>query len=248
VPQRRTDRQRAGDREAERIAVTLGVDWRDARRAGHLTQAQLGERVGLSRSRIGQLEAGRGGSAQLDTWVRLGMVLGRPFAARFTREMHGLIEPADAGHLAGQELILRLARHLGRHGSFELPTRPSTRDGLSVDVGVRDDVHRAMILIEIWNTTSDLGAASRSSSRKIAEVEGLASFRGYRVALCWLLIDTASNRALVRRYPEVIRARFPGSSIGWVRCLTLGQAPPAEAGIAWIDPRSQRLTPLRLRG
>ena len=123
---------------------------------------------------------------------------------------------------------------------FELPTRPSARDGGSVDVGIRDDPHRALILVEIWNLTGDLGHASRSTTRKLAEAAELAGFRGYRVASCWLFVDNAANRALVRRFPEVLRAQFKGSSMAWVRCLTEGTAPPIEPGVAWIDPRSGR--------
>lgn len=92
-----------------------------------------------------------------------------------------------------------------------------------------------------------MGSASRSTQRKRIEAEALASFRGYRVASCWLLVDTAANREIVRRYPAVLRAMFAGSSLAWVRCLVDGAAAPAEPGVAWIDPRSRRIRPLRLR-
>src|SRR5258707_9940660 len=66
----------------------------------------------------------------------------------------------------------------------------------------------------------------------------------YRVALCWLLVDTAANRRLVARYPEILKTRFPGSSFGWAHCLTGGSPPPDEAGIAWVDTRTRRDVPL----
>jgi hypothetical protein len=65
--------------------------------------------------------------------------------------------------------------------------------------------------------------------------------------MCWLLVDTAANRRLVARYPEILEARFRGSSVGWVRCLADGAPPPREPGLAWIDPRSNRIVPLRRR-
>ena len=77
----------------------------------------------------------------------------------------------------------------------------------------------------------------------VAARTGLA----YRVALCWLLVDTAANRRLVARYPEILKSRFPGSSFGWARCLTDGSPPPDESGLAWVDPRSSRIVPLRFR-
>jgi len=152
-----------------------------------------------------------------------------------------------AGHLAAQELVLALAQRHGRSGSFELPTRSTARDGGFVDVGIRDDPHRALILVQIWNRLDDFGSATRTSQRKVAEATDLAPFRGYRVASCWLLVDTAANRAIVRRYPAVLRSLFTGSSAAWVRCLAQGAPPPLGPGIAWVDPRSGRIAPLRLR-
>ena len=69
----------------------------------------------------------------------------------------------------------------------------------------------------------------------------------YRVAMCWLLVDTAANRRLVARYPEILQSRVPGSSRGWARSKSEGFPPPDEEGIAWIDPRSGRIVPLRFR-
>jgi hypothetical protein len=84
----------------------------------------------------------------------------------------------------------------------------------------------------------------RSSDRKLADLAGSAS----RLASCWLLVDTAANREIVRRYPSILRARFSGSSSAWVRALVDGERPPSEPGLAWIDVRSGRLRPLRLPG
>ena len=245
---RRTDQELAGDREAQRAAATLGLDLRRTRHRRRLTLAQLASRVGVGPTRLHELEMGHGATAPLALWFAIGAALGRPFAAGFSRDSVSPGEPADAGHLAAQELVLGLARALGRTGLFELSTRGRSRDGGSVDVGLRDDAHRALILVEIWNMTDDLGAASRSSHRKVAEAADLAAFRGYRVAWCWLLVDTAANRALVRRFPEVLRAQFTGSSLAWVRCLLEGARPPERPGVAWIDPRTGRITPLRLPG
>ena len=243
---RRTNDELDGDRESARIALALGADLRGSRRRAGLTQQQVGDRVGVKRARIGEIERGNGASAPLALWVRLGKAVDRPFAAGFSRDLREAPEPADAGHLAAQELLLMFARRAGRAGEFELPTRPSASAGV-VDVAIRDDTQRVLILVEIWNRLSDLGAASRSTSRKIGEVEAAILPRTYRLASCWLLVDNAANRAIVRRFPEIVRARFPGSSLNWVRALAEGSNPPSSAGIAWIDPRSGTITELRLR-
>ena len=123
---------------------------------------------------------------------------------------------------------------------------------LSIDVALRDDVARVLIVVEIWNRLDDLGAAARASSRKVADAGGVAVLAGrdgleYRVALCWLLVNTAANRRLVARYPETFKSRFPGSSLAWVRCIADGTQTPLDHGIAWIDPENGRLVPVRLR-
>jgi hypothetical protein len=160
-------------------------------------------------------------------------------------------EPADAGHLNVQELILRLGRAAGRPRTFELATRPSNPSA-SADVGLHDPRHGALILVECWNSIGDIGAAVRSTTRKVADTEALAVARGgdgrpWRVAAVWVVRATHRNQALVTRYPEIFAARFPGSSAGWVRCLVSGATPPTEAGLVWCDIDATRLFAWRRR-
>jgi transcriptional regulator with XRE-family HTH domain len=119
---RRTALHVAAAREAERLARTLGAEVASARRARRWTQTGLGSRVGLSQSRISSIEDGFGAGAPIGVWIALGLVLDRPFAAALSRSLAP--EPIDGGHLAGEELLLTLARRNGRTG------RPRSRPGL----------------------------------------------------------------------------------------------------------------------
>jgi transcriptional regulator with XRE-family HTH domain len=226
----------------------LGGLVRRARVRRRMTQAELGARVGLARSTISAIERGLGGGHTLDTWQRIAVALELPLVIDIGRDP--IEEPADAGHLRIQELVLKLGRSGGRRGSFELQTRP-TDSRRSTDVGLRDDANRRLVLVECWNTIGDLGAAARSTSRKVAETEALAVVvggeRAYDVAACWVVRATRRNRALVARYPEIFAARFPGSSHAWVRALTTGSPPPSEPGLVWCDVRATRLFPWRRR-
>lgn len=236
----------AGDREARSIAGTLGREVRWSRRRRHMRQVDLAAAVGLKQARISSIERGEATGTPLVVWTRIGAALGRPLAVTFSRDLDP--EPADAGHLDAQELLLRMARATGRPGTFELPTRPDS-PAHSVDVCMRDDANRTLILNEIWNRVHDMGKASRSTDRKVAEASALAAVIGgdhpYRVASCWLLVANAANREIVRRYPEILSVRFPGSSLGWVRALTDGGPVPSQPAIAWLDVRTGRLVPLR---
>src|SRR6476469_3451365 len=123
----RTKRRSAraiGAREANAIAGNLGRDLRMTRTQRRLTQAELGDKVGVSQAEISSLEGGRGARTSLETWVSIGIALGRPLAVGFSRDV---VDPAPrvAGHLVAPELVLRLAEATGRPGRFELSTRPA---------------------------------------------------------------------------------------------------------------------------
>ena len=100
--------------------------------------------------------------------------------------------------------------------------------------------------MECWNTFGDLGAAARSSDRKVAEAEQVAvaiagEGQPFEVGLCWVVRDTRANRALVNRYEHIFASRFSGSSAGWVRALTKGGPMPKQPGLIWCDLRATRL-------
>lgn len=244
---KRTKARVEGRQETAALVAALGRQVRAERRRRRLTQAVLGRRVGLSAARISEIERGEGLRAPLDVWVALGLVLGRPIAVAFSRGIEESL-PADAGHLELQEAALRLVRRHGWIGTFELPTRPADPSH-SVDVCVRDDRARRLIVLECWNRFGDLGAAARSTSRKLAETRELAVARYGEAASpvhgCWLVRPTAANRALVRRYPELLASRFPGSSRAWARALDKGTEPPAHPGFVWFDAATGKAAPVR---
>lgn len=236
--------------ETMRIAATLGQEVRATRRRRRRTQANVAADVGISRSRYAELERGDGTMAPLDLWVRIGLVLARPLAISISRDLSAT-PPADAGHLAGQEWVIARARAQGRDADFELVVRDG-RTAPVADVVVRVDVDRVLELVEIWNRLDDLGAATRSSDRKWADAAVLGKMAGgddrpFRIGLCWLLVDTAANRALVARYPAILAARFPGSSMQLVLALRDGGPFPERPAIAWFDARVADARPMRLR-
>lgn len=239
---RTRNRPTESDREAARLtdamALALGARVRLGRKRLRLTQAELADRLGVHQSWVSRIELGRGGSVTLEMWIQIGVVLGQPLAVSLSRPVGETRQPVDAGHLQMQEALLRSARTSGRTATFELPTRPSD-PSRSIDVCVRDARHRVLFIEEAWNTFGDVGAAVRSTSRKIAEAADLAATiddgPAYRVAAVWVVRDNPSNREVIRRFPEVIASAFPGSSRDWVRALTTSQAPPERPGIVWYD-------------
>src|SRR3990170_2409647 len=137
----------AARRNQEHLA-RLGGELRASRRRRRLTQARLGDAVGVVQSTVSQMERGRGGSLSVDVWQRTFLALDRRLVLDVSRDPAQ--EPADAGHLRIQELVLRLGRAAGYLGTFELPTRPAD-PSRSADVGLRSDRRRWLLLIGGWN-------------------------------------------------------------------------------------------------
>jgi transcriptional regulator with XRE-family HTH domain len=229
----------AGQRRAAQAAIACGEYISKARRRSRWSQHQLAVKVGISQGYESQIERGEATQAPPEIWFALAVALDVPLKFDFGRDK--LSELEDAGHLEIQELMLRLGRRTGFTRTFELPTRPAT-PALSVDVGLRDDIRRLLVLEECWNTFGNLGASVRNTRRKIVEAEALAGAIGgdgdpYRVAACWIVRDSRRNREIVGRYPEVFESTFTGSSVQWVKALTDGrQVPPTGLGLVCCDP------------
>ena len=189
----------------------------------------------MGQSEISYLERGFGGRTSIETWVAIGIALERPVAVGFGRDV---VEPLhDAGHLAPQELLIRLTARGGWHATFEAPSNPAD-PRLVTDVLLNNTAHM-IVLVEIWNRVDDLGAGVRSSDRKSAT----ACRDPSRHAGCW-----STRRPTGRSSGVMGRRPTPTTSVVWVRALTIGDEPPAEAGIIWADVGGSRLTAVRLRG
>jgi len=241
---RRALASEAQRRSSERRA-RVASDVKAMRERRHWTQDRLAARAGLGRMIVNRLERAVG-PLDIDTLERLALALEVPFACGFGRDPKA--DVADAGHLAMQELVLRLGRRNGYDGAFELRTRPA-EGWRSIDVVLASERRHRMICVECWNTIGDIGAAVRSSTRKRSELEDLlvARWGGGSTHLVWVVRATARNRALVARYPEVFARSFPASSRHWVDALVQGWPPPAEAGLVWCDVAATRLFAWRHR-
>jgi hypothetical protein len=204
--------------------------------------------VGISQARLADIEAGKAAGAPAEVWFALAEALGRYLRFEFARDPQAELD--DARHLDIQELVLRVALAGGWERGFEARSREWGTDR-SIDVRLLQRRLRRLVIAECWNTFGDLGAATRSSERKVRDAEEQAvALAGdgppYQVGLVWIVRDTNANRAIVARYEHIFASRFPGSSAGWTRAL-MQQAPmPKQPGLVWCDLRATRLFARRI--
>jgi transcriptional regulator with XRE-family HTH domain len=247
---KRTRAQILGRQRALEMAARTGREVALARKRRKLTQAALARVTGVSRPRLSDIEAGRGGGAPLDLWFALAEALGRYLRFEFARDP--MSELVDAGHLAIQELVITVAKAARWEVQFEATSR-SWGSGRSVDVRLVDRKQRRVAIVECWNTFGDLGAAARSSNEKVrdAEQRAVAIAGGgdpFEVGLVWVVRDTHANRALVAKYEQIFVAKFPGSSARWVGAIVNRTEPPREPGLVWCDTKASRLFARRQPG
>jgi hypothetical protein len=214
-----------------------------------MTLDALAARVAISRARMSEIELGDGGGAPLDVWFAIAQALGRYLKFEFARDP--LADVADAGHLAIQELVIRMARAAGWEVRIEAKSR-AWDSNRSVDVRLIDRRGKRIVIVECWNTFGDIGAAARSSNAKVRDEEQhavavAADGSPFTVQLVWVVRDTKANRELIARYPQAFAARLPRSSTAWLKALTTRTAPPTESGLVWCDLDSTRLFARRAR-
>lgn len=222
----------------------LGGELSAIRRRRKWSQDDLGRRAGVGRSVVSRAERGIG-ALDLDALERIAAALDVPLAISIGRDLRQ--DDVETGHLAMQELLLRSGRRAGFTRKFEMSTRPA-EPWRSCDVGLGSAIQRVAVAVECWNSFGNIGTATRSSNRKVGELEQIAVARwgaDARAALVWVVRDTARNHAVIARYPEVFASQFTGSSRAWVVALTEGGPVPVEPGLIWCDLSTGRLHPWR---
>lgn len=233
-----------GEARASDAVTQLGREIRRSRLRRRLHQQVLAERVGISRALLAKMEAGHATGTPPETWFALAIAVGRYLRFEFARDP--MVELVDVGHADIQELVLSTSKPAGYRGDFELRTR-ATDPTRSIDVPLLSRKQRRLVITECWNTFGDLGGAARSSRQKMVFAAEQAVVLGgddgpFDTGLCWVVRDTIRNRELVARYRHIFEALLPGSSLDWVRALSVpGASMPSEPGLVWCDLHARRL-------
>ena len=81
IARRGFDREEIHQEALKLIAVCRAYVLREARKAEHLTQSDVAERMGISQARVSEVESGDVGSLKVSTLARYAEALGGTFEA-----------------------------------------------------------------------------------------------------------------------------------------------------------------------
>jgi transcriptional regulator with XRE-family HTH domain len=256
VRRRARPETRGGHARARAVAVRLGVGLRTARVAAGRTQAEVGDRAGVSQSLISVLERGRGMNASIETWSCVAAAIGEQFVA-FLELVAGSTPPRDIQHLRRQSALIELAAGGGWTALPELAIEPAAVRSRAIDVALVRRSTREAVAAEIWDWFDDVGAALRGLDAKVSMLERRLSASGaselpesgsdWRVRGMFIVRGTHRNRSLVADLRPLFAARFPGSPVGWLGALTRADVsvPPGD-GFLWSDGTGTSLRAARV--
>jgi hypothetical protein len=130
---------------------------------------------------------------------------------------------------------------------------PARERPRSIDVRLDRDRTSETAVVEIWDWFDDVGAAWRGLDAKVEAVRRdhaageLMGSNRWRVSGLIVVRATRRNRALVREFAPLFRARFPASGRQWLGAVrSQSVTMPGAAGFVWTDVRGTRLYEARL--
>jgi transcriptional regulator with XRE-family HTH domain len=225
---------------------------RDTRTLLDITQGELAEAAGVSRSLIAGIETARV-NPTLDIVMRVGDALGLDL--QLVGQQPNVIDPRRSSFVHGR-CSAYTGRRLGGHG-WSIRREVEVIHGRShgwIDILAFHPGSGTLVIVEIKTRLDDLGTIERQLGwyeRAAREVAVRAGWRPVIVVSWLLLLDSEEVEVAIRRERELIRAGFPQRA-GQMRAVLDGERPSgSERGLALIDPSSRRaawLIPTRLDG
>jgi len=229
----------------------IGRTIRQTRLALKLTQAQIGEAVGLSQTEISAIERAIYPALPLATAVRVLEALDIRVELRLVPPyVAGRGESSDEAHARCVGYVARRLEQAGWQVAREVPVGGSRWRGF-IDVLAFHPGARVLLIIEVKTEIADVGEIDRQMSSYERDAWSAAHGLGWRPATALgalVLLATEANDASVRRHRDVFGGAYSidGRALGrLVRspAVSLPQNPArrGQRAIAMIDPRSRRL-------
>lgn len=243
---RATSHEMAGRARAVYVARRLGTGLREARLAAGLHQREVAARAGVSQPEVSRLEGGHGSDTGIDTWAACAAAVGLQLAA-FLEQAPGADLPRDLEHLRRQNLVIATSIPGGWRAEPEAALSGDGPRPRSIDVLLTRVARREAAVVEVWDLLTDGGAAMRGLEAKVLATKARLG-PGWRVRGLLVVRGTQRNRGLIGGLAALFAARYPASSLAFLRALRDPGTPLPDAdGLAWTDVQGVRLLASRLR-
>ena len=228
--------------------VRFGLAIRALRRRRGWTQAELGDRCGLSQSTISDIETGLAFASTVETLSRVVGALGVRIQVRLLGHGEDLDRFLDARH-AG--IVERVAAYLRRRGWEVVPEATFSVFGErgSIDLLAFHPATGALLVVEVKSAVPDVQATLAGIDRKARLAPRIAEERGWRAASVsrWLVLPAdATSRRRVLAHETTFTAALPKRTADLKRWASSPQG--AIAGILFLSLTGEGGTRPRLGG
>jgi transcriptional regulator with XRE-family HTH domain len=230
--------------------VRFGLSLRALRRRRGWTQAELGQRAGVSQSVVSRVERGEAEQQTVDTLLRLITPLGARLRVSILAHGEDLDRLLDGGHAAIVERVAAMLRRLGWEVVPEATFNVYGERG-SIDLLAFHPATGALLVIEVKSVVPDVQATLAGIDRKarLAQRVTIIRERGWKVRSVsrWLVLpDDRTARRRIESHATTFRAALPAGTVElrrWAR-----QPAGAIAGILFVPDMPTANGRHRIRG
>ncbi|HEY7700740.1 MAG TPA: helix-turn-helix domain-containing protein [Candidatus Limnocylindrales bacterium] len=228
------------------LRITFARACSDARISLDLTQQQVAERVGVSRSQLAKVELGLI-APSLDLVDRIAEVLGLQIALDIRPPTFvGGPRVRDAVHASCSAYVDRRLRALGWAVAREVEVIHGRSHGW-IDLLAFDADTGTLLVIEIKTRLDDLGALERQMAwyeRMAWDAARRLGWRPRRVVSCVIALASDEVERVARVHRDLLRLAFPMRAPDVANLLAHPDAEFRGRGIALVDPSSRRRQPV----
>ena len=223
----------------ESYAAALGDRLRLARSALGIRQSDVAIQAGVSRTMVGRIERGRGGSICLDSWAAVARVLDVDLVA--------VVNEPDGSwrsclQLRCHELVAAAARDGGWAATTEIIRASRDCAPSSVETILVRPFRKEAAVIHAWHPVPNVGTALAAFEARTTRVRrSLGS--GWAVSALVVCPSTTAVRRRVTELAPRLAMDLSATSGEWMAALRYKHSPMPAAGLLWTDRWAERFRP-----
>ena len=199
-----------------------------------LPQVDVGDRAGVSRSFVSNLECGLSRSTDIGRIEAVCVALGADLDVRVRWRGEGLDRLLDESHATVVDRLAALLKQDGWLTSLEV-TFNDYGDRGSIDVFAWHPEWRSLLIVEVKSVVPDAQGTLAPLDRKVRVAPKLARERGLDpVSVSRLLVvsDTSTNRRRIGRFETLFAAALPDR--GWAVRRLLSKPSGSISGMLFL--------------